>query len=213
MSHRLRGALRRRGAQAAIGSLVVTGTLAGVGVASSAQDETINASASTWEPADVAIETGDSVTWSMDTSNVPHNLVASDGEENDPAWTGQKIPIQVGGTFTYRFTKPGLYAFLCEVHPSTMRGTVTSPATRSTRRRRPRAPGADADRDSADGDADADPDGSTRAAPARRPHHDAARRPAARLATDTAPGDLRAWRSSAAAGARVTLLASPRRRR
>jgi plastocyanin len=125
MSHRLRGALRRRGAQAAIGSLVATGTLAGVGVASSAQDETINASSSTWEPADVAIETGESVTWSMDTSNVPHNLVASDGEENDPAWTGQKIPIQVGGTFTYRFTKPGVYAFLCQVHPTTMRGTVT----------------------------------------------------------------------------------------
>ena len=60
----------------------------------------------------------------MDTSHVFHNLVASDGEENDPAWTGQKIPIQVGGTFTYRFTKPGLYSFLCQVHAS-MQGTVT----------------------------------------------------------------------------------------
>ncbi len=137
MSHRLRGALRRRGAQAAIGSLVVTGALAGVGVASSAQDETINASSSTWEPADVAIETGESVTWSMDTSSVPHNLVASDGEENDPLWTGQKIPIQVGGTFTYRFTKPGLYAFLCQVHAATMQ-------RHGDRHRRPGRPDADA---------------------------------------------------------------------
>ena len=125
MSHRLRGTLRRRGAQAAIGSFVVTGTLAGVGVASSAQDATINTTAALWNPPDVTIATGDSVTWNWDTSpGVAHNLVADGGPAADPTWTGQLEGFKTGGQYTRQFTQPGTYKFLCQAHIN-MKGSVT----------------------------------------------------------------------------------------
>jgi plastocyanin len=124
MSHRLRGALRRRGAQAAIGSLVVTGALAGVGVASSAQDATINTTAELWDPADVTIATGESVTWNWDTSpGVAHNLVADGGPAEDPTWTGQLEGFKTSGQYTRQFTQPGTYRFLCQAHVN-MKGSV-----------------------------------------------------------------------------------------
>jgi plastocyanin len=125
MSHRLREALRRRGAQAAVGSLAVTGALAGAGVASSAQDATINTASSTWVPPNVSIATGESVTWNWVPNQGTHNLAATSGPAADEEWQGQLVGYQSAGQYTKQFTQPGSYSFICNAHPGTMTGTVT----------------------------------------------------------------------------------------
>jgi plastocyanin len=125
MSHRLRRAVRRRGAQAALGTLVACAALAGIGAANSVQDATVNTAAASWDPADVQIATGESVTWNWDTSpGVAHNLVADGGPAEDPDWSGELEGFKTSGQYTRQFTKPGVYAFLCQAHAS-MKGTVT----------------------------------------------------------------------------------------
>ena len=76
---------------------------------------TISVSNFKFEPADVEITVGQTVTFSF--VGGTHTATADDG-----SWSsGEK---SAGGNFEVSFDQPGTYAFHCEIHAS-MQGTIT----------------------------------------------------------------------------------------
>ena len=71
-----------------------------------------------WAPSSVAIATGGTVTWAWNEPVQPHNVAGVD-------FAFGPTEITKSGSVSYTFTTPGTYHFTCEVHPDTMRGTVT----------------------------------------------------------------------------------------
>jgi plastocyanin len=69
-------------------------------------------------PAEVTIKAGDTVTWKFSDS-VPHSVQGI----GDRAM-GINSPIFNKGEWSYTFTAPGNYRYLCSLHPQ-MRGSVT----------------------------------------------------------------------------------------
>jgi plastocyanin len=77
-----------------------------------------------WSPENVSVHVGDTVTWSFASTTQAHNVAA-----NSANWT-LTSPIQVAHPdVTYTFTTAGTYAFVCQVHPDTMKGTVSVDTT------------------------------------------------------------------------------------
>ncbi|MFR9752209.1 cupredoxin family copper-binding protein [Nocardia sp. 004] len=72
----------------------------------------------TFAPAEMTIQAGDTVTWKFD-DNVPHTVQGI----GDKAM-GINSPIIDKGEWSYTFTAPGTYRYLCSLHPQ-MRGAVT----------------------------------------------------------------------------------------
>jgi plastocyanin len=73
-----------------------------------------------WTPTSVTIRAGESVTWSFAGSGVYHNVV-SDGSN----WNFRNgDPAIAPPPASYRFDTPGTYRFLCQIHATTMVGTV-----------------------------------------------------------------------------------------
>ena len=64
----------------------------------------------------VVIGVNNTVVWTNN-DNIPHTVTASDGSFD----SGNMNP---GATFTYTFTKPGSYQYICTIHPW-MHGYVT----------------------------------------------------------------------------------------
>lgn len=86
----------------------------------------------TFEPAEIVIAEGDTVTWTVTTaSGEPHTVTSEaeggaqgtvfDSRADDPDLTKLK---DAGGTFSFTFAEAGSYDYLCTVHPTQMRGTV-----------------------------------------------------------------------------------------
>jgi plastocyanin len=130
MRHRLRHRKRRRGTYAAAGTLVACGALAGVGAAGAAQQaaEPVAVVDTRYEPADVSIETGDTVTWNV-TSQAVHNIegetyTGPGGAAVGQAWNDFKTPLASSGSYSYTFVQPGTYTYYCLVHPEQMQGTI-----------------------------------------------------------------------------------------
>jgi plastocyanin len=69
-----------------------------------------------FNPAEVTINVGDTVTWTNDDS-ANHTVVADNGEFKSG-------DLGQGATFSFTFTKAGTYQYKCGVHPN-MTGTVT----------------------------------------------------------------------------------------
>jgi plastocyanin len=129
MRQRLRQGISRRGVRVAAALLVVGGMVATMGVAAASQraaaDETIATDAGTaFIPPDVAISTGDTVTWNFSAAGV-HNAASSNDVPADPNWKDFRTSDAPSrGTYNYTFTQPGSYTYLCEVHGG-MSGTIT----------------------------------------------------------------------------------------
>jgi len=68
-----------------------------------------------FEPGDVTISVGDSVTWTNDAS-AAHTSTATDGTWNSQLTSGQSM--------TQTFDAAGTFDYFCSIHPS-MTGTVT----------------------------------------------------------------------------------------
>lgn len=69
-----------------------------------------------WAPPNVRIAPGGTVTWSW-SGDLPHNLsVPGAGIQTD---------VLTSHSVSYTFATPGTYTFECQVHPSTMQGSVT----------------------------------------------------------------------------------------
>ncbi len=87
----------------------------------------------TFEPAEIVVQAGDTVTWTVTTSNgEPHTVTSAavggtaqgalfDSQADDPDLTKLK---DNGGTFSYTFAEPGTFGYLCTVHATEMTGTV-----------------------------------------------------------------------------------------
>ena len=64
----------------------------------------------------VTIAAGGSVTW-KNLDGEPHTVVSTDG-------LFRSAGLDEGDSFTFRFTKPGAYKYVCSIHPQ-MKASVT----------------------------------------------------------------------------------------
>ena len=69
-----------------------------------------------FNPGDVAVKSGDTVTWVNDDS-VPHDVTGDDFSSGDPGG------MQNGDTFEHTFDAAGTFDYVCTVHPG-MKGSV-----------------------------------------------------------------------------------------
>jgi plastocyanin len=67
-------------------------------------------------PMAVTVPVGGSVTW-KNLDGEPHTVTSLDGAFHSQA-------LDENDTFTFKFTKPGVYPYVCTIHPR-MRATVT----------------------------------------------------------------------------------------
>ncbi len=70
-----------------------------------------------FEPQDLTVSVGDTVTWRNEDGGIPHTATADAGD-----WDSGSLGN--GDTYSFTFTEPGTYTYLCTIHPS-MTGTIT----------------------------------------------------------------------------------------
>ncbi|WP_235921368.1 cupredoxin domain-containing protein [Lentzea tibetensis] len=117
-------------------NLVGAGQAAPVGVDLAAQQQQVQAAATTkveimnyaYSPSALTVAPGDTVVWTNHDS-APHNVVVTSGPEKFTSPT-----LQQGQTYTYTFTKAGTYQYYCSIHPDmkasvTVSGGTTPPTT------------------------------------------------------------------------------------
>lgn len=76
---------------------------------------------------DTFIEAGDTVNWNW-VGVVPHNVFeCGNNWSNASSCAGAdwSSSTQTSGSFNRQFDTPGVYYYLCTLHPATMKGTVT----------------------------------------------------------------------------------------
>ena len=69
-----------------------------------------------FSPMNVTVPAGASVTW-RNLDEEPHTVTALDGQFRSGA-------LDSGDSYTFKFAKPGVYRYLCTIHPR-MTATVT----------------------------------------------------------------------------------------
>lgn len=74
----------------------------------------VDLKAAKFEPSSAAVKVGETVRW-----------VWGGGVQHDVVGDGFESTLQSKGRFDHTFTEPGTFTYRCEVHPSTMRGTIT----------------------------------------------------------------------------------------
>jgi plastocyanin len=88
-------------------------------VVSEAADTTVGLSLSAFNPANLSIPSGGSVTWRFDDA-LAHNVSLASGPR------GIYSPnLHEGSTYSHQFTVPGTYKLFCYLHPLTMNQVVT----------------------------------------------------------------------------------------
>ena len=63
-----------------------------------------------FSPASVTVKAGTTVKWTN--NDPPHSIVSSDGK-----FTGSSV-LSNGGSYQFKFDKPGTYNYICGLHPS-----------------------------------------------------------------------------------------------
>ena len=81
--------------------------------------DSVDTSASQFQPANVTIDAGDTVRWEFDQAATTHNVTS-----NTPNWTIAESRAPNGEAITRRFDTPGVYGFVCTIHNG-MTGSVT----------------------------------------------------------------------------------------
>ncbi len=104
---------------AAICAFLFTASVAGA-QAPAATIEAVDATVHAWEPKDVTVSVGETVRWEFDQAGLPHNV-----KSTSPNWNVDTEIATAQAPYDYTFTAPGIYTFLCEVHPVNMTGSVT----------------------------------------------------------------------------------------
>merc|ERR1712057_29585 len=114
---KLLAAMVHRAARAGVASV------AALSVAFSAQAANVkngsDAGGLVFEPAEITIKAGDSVTWTNN-RGFPHNVVFDEddvpGGVNAEAISNEDLMNAAGDTFTTKFTAAGEYGYYCEPH-------------------------------------------------------------------------------------------------
>lgn len=83
-----------------------------------ADDETVTLSGTAFNPSDVTVQEGDTVTWVHEDPGMPHNVISTDG---GPLDSGN---FDEGESFAFTFESAGTYEYECTIHPG-MTGSVT----------------------------------------------------------------------------------------
>ena len=78
-------------------------------------DGSVSISNFAFDPSNLEVPVGTNVVWSND-DPAPHTVTALDGDFDSDI-------LDEGGTFSFKFDKPGKYDYRCNVHPD-MKGTV-----------------------------------------------------------------------------------------
>lgn len=69
-------------------------------------------------PPTLSVTAGSAVTWAWDSDGQTHTVTSDDGSSFD---SDQKS----SGTFQHTFATAGAFAYHCQIHPTTMKGTIT----------------------------------------------------------------------------------------
>ncbi len=80
------------------------------------QDVTVSIQDFAFDPPDITVAPGTTVTW-VNKDSVPHTTTA-----NDETWDSETL--QPGESFSFTFDAPGTFPYFCEIHPRMM-GSVT----------------------------------------------------------------------------------------
>ncbi len=70
-----------------------------------------------FQPGEITITAGDTITWSNDQPAIPHTVTADDNSFDSG-------PLMTGDTVAWEFDSPGVYAYHCSIHRGMM-GTIT----------------------------------------------------------------------------------------
>ncbi|MGA7713969.1 MAG: cupredoxin family copper-binding protein [Rhizomicrobium sp.] len=81
-----------------------------------AQDVTVTIKSFMFNPMDVSVTAGSTVTW-KNLDEEPHTVTSDTGLFRSGG-------IDTDGTFRFKFDKPGIYKYVCSIHPQMM-ATVT----------------------------------------------------------------------------------------
>jgi plastocyanin len=107
---------------------VLLGALASLLLAApaSAANVTINGTAAlTWDPPQVSVNVGDTVTWQFPDTSQAHNVNSNGASVDDPGWAAFKPATAIPAPpESFTFNTAGTYNFICTVHSTTMYGTV-----------------------------------------------------------------------------------------
>lgn len=79
-------------------------------------DNAINIANMAFTPSALTVKVGQTVTW-VNRDQEPHTVAAGDGSFHSPG-------MGADGTFSFTFTKPGTFDYVCGIHPF-MHGSVT----------------------------------------------------------------------------------------
>jgi plastocyanin len=83
------------------------------------EGDAVNISNFAFAPGNLQVKVGTTVTWTN-----------QDEEAHDVSATGgafQSAPLNAGDHFTFTFTKPGRYPYLCTIHPFMTATVVVTP--------------------------------------------------------------------------------------
>lgn len=76
----------------------------------------------TWKPSIRRIRVGSRIVWRVPGGDTGHNVTAFRAR-GSRRWT-KNTDVSPGGRTGRTFRRPGVYRFLCDIHPTTMRGYV-----------------------------------------------------------------------------------------
>jgi cytochrome c len=114
---------RTRVALLALGAVLFVGLLSAgqAAAATSVIDARDDSPGSRWVPPNVTIDEGDTVRWEFDEAQTVHDVTST-----SPNWSLSSGIVNPGGPpVEFTFDEAGTYTFVCEVHPTTMTGSVT----------------------------------------------------------------------------------------
>src|SRR5215218_1271479 len=95
--------------------------------------DSVDTSASQFQPANVTIDVGDTVRWEFDQAATTHTVTSSSSN-----WSLDESRAPSGAAIQKRFDVPGTYSFLCKIHPPRPPRAPGSCTTRPRAATRPR---------------------------------------------------------------------------
>ncbi len=94
----------------AVAAIALTLLVAGAGATlAAASDAEVTIKDFDFQPMAVTVPVGSTVTW-KNLDGEPHTVTSADGVFRSGA-------LDQGDSYSFRFTRPGVYAYLCSIHP------------------------------------------------------------------------------------------------